>query len=67
MDYEIGFKIMVSILLGWFAVDKKNTRDDIKKLQEESAGHGTAVAVLNEKMNSVKEDTKYIRGKLEDK
>lgn len=64
MDYEIAFKFLVGIILSWFAMDKKNVRDDIKALQEKVGNHSTAVEVLDTKIAAVKEDTAYIRSKL---
>ena len=64
MDYEIGFKILVSVVLGWFAVDKRNTREDIKTLERKVNSHATDVAVLKEQIKSIKEDTKFIRKHL---
>tara|TARA_R110002096_G_scaffold39642_1_gene108287 strand:- start:210 stop:410 length:201 start_codon:yes stop_codon:yes gene_type:complete len=61
MDYEIGFKILTSVVLGWFWLDKNNTRSDIKKIEDKVNGHATEVAVLREQIKSVKEDTLFIR------
>lgn len=64
MDYEIAFKFLVGIMLGWIAIDRKSVKDDIKALQEKVGNHSTAVEVLNTKIEAVKEDTSYIRSKL---
>lgn len=64
MDYEIAFKFLVGIILSWFAIDKKNVREDIKALQEKVSNHSTEVAVLNTKIEAVKEDTAFIRNKI---
>jgi len=67
MDYiEETYKVLVTVVLGWFWLDKKNVRDDIKVLEEKINSHATNVAVLEERLKSVKEDTTYIREKLGD-
>ena len=67
MDYiEETYKVLVTVVLGWFWLDKKNVRDDIKVLEEKLSSHATNVAVLEERLKSVKEDTTYIREKLGD-
>lgn len=67
MDYiEETYKVLVTVVLGWFWLDKKNVRDDIKALEEKINSHATNVAVLEERLKSVKEDTTYIREKLGD-
>jgi len=67
VDYEIGFKVLISVVLGWFWMDKKNVREDIKSLEEKVSGHATEVAVLKERIESVKEDTRFIREHLGEK
>lgn len=65
MDYEIGFRMLFSVVLAWFWLDKKNTREDIKALQEKVSTQGTKVEVIEEKIKAIKEDTGYIRRKIE--
>lgn len=66
MDYEIGFKMLISVVMGYFWIDKRNTREDIKALEAKVNGHNTKIEVLDERVRSVKDDTRYIREHLGD-
>jgi hypothetical protein len=65
LDYEVGFKLVVGALMTWFWLDKRATRDDIRELQKKTSRHATEVAVLKERVDSIKEDTKAILAKLD--
>ncbi|MBV1929746.1 MAG: hypothetical protein KUG81_09585 [Gammaproteobacteria bacterium] len=65
MDYlEELFKLFMLTVLGWFWSDRKATLGKIEKLEAQVNEYATDIAVLEERISSVKEDTRFIRKHL---
>ena len=61
MDYELGFKMLVGVVFGWFGVEYRSIVSDIKDLKGQVNDQAINYGRLEERLKAVKEDTSDIK------